>query len=434
MSSCVAIVGGGLTGLAAAYRLVKMGVSVTVFEEADKLGGLAASLEVGTVFLEKFYHHIFTSDKHLLDLCRNLGLSDLVEWFEPRNAIFIDNKLYPFTSPMDLLRFTPISLASRIRTGLLTLSSRFIRDYEAFENQTAKDWLIKRAGGQSYRKVWEPLLASKFDSDADLVSAVWIWNKFKLRGTSRGRNINREKLGYMKGGFAQLITRLTEAITAAGGTIRLNCNVSGIRRLPDGRLALDGSPEEESFDKVLFTGFPQQLAALDTPLDADCRQKMASLKVKANICMLLELEQSLSPYYWITVAQQDIPFVLVIEHTNLVGLDDYPSHMVYLSRYADHQDAIWQKSDKEIEAIFLDGLSRVFPGFDRTWIKRSILSRAPYAQPVITRHYSCLIPPIKTSVEGLYLASMAQIYPEDRGMNYAVRLGTTVADEILREL
>lgn len=434
MSSCVGIVGGGLTGLTAAYRLVKKGVSVTVLEEAAEPGGLAASLVLGTISLERFYHHIFTSDKHLMELCRNLDLSDLVEWFEPKNAIFIDNKLYPFTSPMDLLRFTPISLASRVRTGLLTLSSRFIRDYCAYESQTARDWLIKRAGEQSYRKVWEPLLASKFDNDADLVSAVWIWNKFKLRGTSRGRNISKEKLGYMKGGFAQLVTRLTEAITAAGGTIRLNCKVSGIRRLSNCRLALDGCPDGESFDKVLFTGFPQQLASLDTPLDAEYRQKMASLKVKANLCMLLELDRSLSPYYWITVAQHDIPFVLIIEHTNLVGLNGYPSHMVYLSRYVDHQDAIWQKSDKEIEAIFLDGLSKVFPGFDRAWIKRITLSRAPYAQPVITRHYSGLIPPVKTPVDGLYLASMAQIYPEDRGMNYAVRLGMAAADEIIRDL
>ncbi|SHJ14735.1 NAD(P)/FAD-dependent oxidoreductase [Thermoclostridium caenicola] len=434
MSSCVGIIGGGLTGLTAAYRLVKKGVSVTVFEQAAEPGGLAASMDLGTVSLERFYHHIFTSDKYLLDLCRELGLDSLVGWFEPRNAIFIDNRLYPFTSPMDLLRFTPMSLASRIRTGLLTLASRFVRDYKPFESQTAKDWLIKRAGEQSYRKVWEPLLASKFDRDADLVSAVWIWNKFKLRGASRGRNINREKLGYMKGGFAQLISKLSEEITEAGGIIRLNCPISGIRCLPDGGFSLDGCPDGEKFDRALFTGSPQQLAALDTPLDAGQRRMMSELKAKANLCLNLELDRPLSDYYWITVAQRDIPFVLIIEHTNLVGMDNYPSHVVYLSRYVDQQDAIWQKSDHEIEAIFLDGLSRVFPGFDRAWIKRSTLSRAPYAQPVITRHYSRLVPSIKTAVDGLYLASMAQIYPEDRGMNYAVRLGTTVADEILREL
>lgn len=434
MSSRVGIIGGGLTGLAAAYRLAKKGLSVAVFEEASEPGGLVSSLDLGTINLERFYHHIFTSDQHLLDLCQELKLTDRLEWFEPRNAIYVDDRLYPFTSPMDLLRFKPMSFASRVRTGLLTLSSRFIRDFEPFESQTARDWLIKRAGMQAYRKVWEPLLISKFDRDADSVSAVWIWNKFKLRGASRSKNINREKLGYMRGGFAQLITGLAEAIEAAGGTIRTNCRISGIRRLPNGRLALVGCPDAEGFDRVLFTGSPQLLAGLETPLPDKYREKLSHLKAKANICMVLELDRSLSPYYWITVAQKDIPFVLIIEHTNLVGLDGYPSHIVYLSRYVDPEDDLFRKSDEAIEAIFLDGLSRIFPGFRMEWIRKACLTRASYAQPVITRHYSELIPPFKAPVGGLYLASMAQIYPEDRGMNYAVRLGTAVADEILRDL
>lgn len=434
MSYHIGIIGGGLTGLTAAYRLAKNGHRVTVFEEGGEPGGLAASLDLGTVSLERFYHHIFTSDQHLLGLCRDLEFGDQVEWFEPRNAIYIDNKLYPFTSPLDLLRFSPMSLVSRVRTGMLTLASRYIRDYKPLESQTAMDWLVKRAGRDSCRKIWEPLLASKFDRDADSVSAVWIWNKFKLRGTSRAKNISREKLGYMRGGFARLITRLSEEITASGGSIRLNCRISGIRRLQDGRLALDGCPDAEAFDRVLFTGSPQLLAALDTPLPAEYKESLAALKAKANICMILELDRRLSPYYWITMAQKDIPFVLIIEHTNLVGLDGYPSHVVYLSRYADQQDALYRKSDHEIESIFLEGLSRVFPDFRGEWIKKISLSRAPYAQPVITRHYSRLLPPLKTPVDGLYLASMAQIYPEDRGMNYAVRQGLSAADEIMRDM
>jgi len=430
----VGIIGGGLTGLTAAYRLAKKGFPVAVFEEAGEPGGLASSIDLGAVSLERFYHHIFTSDQHLLDLCNELGLGDLLEWHEPKNAIYIENRLYPFTSPMDLLRFSPISLASRVRTGLLTLTSRYIRDYMPLESQTARDWLIKRAGKDSYHKIWEPLLVSKFDRDADLVSATWIWNKFKLRGASRAKDISREMLGYMKGGFARLIERLVEEVFRAGGAIRTSCRISGISRLGDGRLALAGCPEEEAFDRVLFTGSPQQLAALDSPLPADYRESLAALKAKGNICMILELDRSLSPYYWITVAQRDIPFVLVIEHTNLVGLEGYGSHIVYLSRYAHHQDDLFLKSDREIEAIFMDGLSKIFPGFSREWVKRTSLTRALYAQPVITRHYSKQVPPLKTPLDGLFLASMAQIYPEDRGMNYAVRLGLEASDEIMGNL
>lgn len=433
MSSCIGIIGGGLTGLAAAYRLARNGYKVCVFEEADEPGGLASSIHTGNYVIERFYHHVFTSDRQLLDLCRELGLDDSVEWYEPRNAIYIDNRLYPFTSPMDLLKFSPISLASRIRTGLLTLSSRFIRDYSPLEKQTARDWLLKRAGSDSYQKVWEPLLFSKFDRDADQVSAVWIWNKFKLRGASRGININKEKLGYMKGGFSKLINRLAEEITKSGGIIRTNCSISGIHRLNDGRLALSGC-SDGPFERILFTGSLQQLATLDAPLPDTYRQRLAALKSKGNICMLLELDRSLSPYYWITVAQREIPFVLVIEHTNLVGTECYDSHIVYLSRYVDHNDHLFKKCDQEIESVFLDGLAEIFPAFRREWVRKTVISRSSYAQPVITRNYSVLVPSLKTPAEGIYLASMAQVYPEDRGMNYAVKLGIEAADEMIRDM
>jgi Flavin containing amine oxidoreductase. len=433
MSSRIGIIGGGLTGLTAAYRLAGNGYSVSVFEEADRPGGLASPVDMEGTSLERFYHHIFTSDRYLLELCRELGIEDRIEWFEPKNAIYIDNRLYPFTSPMDLLLFSPISPASRIRTGILTLMSRFIRDYRPLERQTARDWLVKRAGSDSYEKVWKPLLVSKFDSDADQVSATWIWNKFKLRGSSRGKNISREKLGYIRGGFDKLFARLSEEICKAGGTIRLNCRINGIRRLEDGRLELSGFTGE-AFNRVLFTGSPQQLAEMETPLPRDFRQSLSELKSKGNICMVLELERSLSPYYWTTVVQKNLPFVLIIEHTNLVGMDGYNGHIVYLSRYADRHDDIFMKSDEEIESIFLSGLFKVFPEFRREWVKRAVVSRALYAQPVITKNYSRLIPPLKTPADGLYLASMAQVYPEDRGMNYAVRLGIDAADEIMKDM
>jgi protoporphyrinogen oxidase len=431
MSIDIAIVGAGLTGLAAAYRLSRH-FSVTVFEETGAPGGLASTLEVSAERLERFYHHLFANDRVFLELCRELGIIDAVEWFEPNNAVFIDNRLYPFTTPMDLLRFTPLRFVSRVRTGLLTLASGLVRDYGPYEKVTAREWLIRRAGKDSFEKIWEPLLVSKFEDDASLVSGTWIWNKLKLRGSSREKNLGREMLGYLKGGFETLISRLTYAVADAGGRILYNSRTKGIERRPDGRFILDGG--SGVFDRVLFTASPGILAEMPSPLPSDFSGRLAALRSKANICMILELDRSLSPYYWITVAQRDIPFVLAIEHTRLVGMRKYGAHIVYLSRYLDPGNPLFTMSDDEIEERFLRGLAAVFPGFSREWIRRTTVSRARYAQPVVTKEYANIMPPVKTPVPGLYLATMSQIYPEDRGLNHAVRLGYGAADEILSDI
>jgi len=430
----IAIIGAGMTGLTAAYRLSQKGHSVTVIEEGSDLGGLASAFQAGDELLDRFYHHVFTTDHAFAQLIQELGLTDGLEWFEPKNAIYIEDRLFPFTSPMDLIRFTPLSFMSRIKTGMLTLTSRFIKDYTPFERITAREWLVKRAGRDSYEKVWGPLLESKFDRDADRVSGTWIWNKFKLRGSSRGKNISKEQLGYMRGSFALTAQRLAERIGQLGGSVLTGKGISGIEKTPDGRFALKGAAEDKRFDKVLFTAAPQILASLSTPLGTDYKQSLLMLESKANLCLALELKNSLSPYYWITVAQKGIPFVLVIEHTRLVGLRGYGSHIVYLSRYIDASDPLYNKSDEEITDIFLEGLKKLFPAFDRSYVKGATLSRAHYAQPLVVQEYSKLIPSIKTPVAGLYLASMPQIYPEDRGINYAVRLGFQASDEILKEL
>ncbi len=195
----ICIVGAGATGLVAANELVKKGHKVSVFEEENQHGGLVNTLEVGNEKLEVFYHHIFTNDVEIIKLIEELELSSELMWLEPKNSIYINRKLYPFTSPVDLLLFKELSFIDRIRMGLLVFKAKFIKDWSQLENMSSKDWIIKNAGKNVYEKVWGPLLSSKFDYDADDISGTWIWNKFKLRGSTRGKNINKELLGYIKG-------------------------------------------------------------------------------------------------------------------------------------------------------------------------------------------------------------------------------------------
>ncbi|HQD28164.1 NAD(P)/FAD-dependent oxidoreductase [Acetivibrio saccincola] len=426
----ICIVGAGATGLVAANELVKKGHKVTIFEAEESHGGLAKTMTIGNEKLEVYYHHIFTGDTEIIKLIDELGLSSELMWLESKNSLYINQKLYPFTSPVDLLLFKELSFVERIKMGMLVFKAKFIKHWKNLENITSKDWIIKNAGNNVYEKVWGPLLNSKFDCDSDKISGTWIWNKFKLRGSTRGKNINKELLGYMKGSFGILYDKLVEKIKEGGGKIYYSSAVDRIQPQEDKTLNVYSNGKSCNFDRVIVTTAPGILNKMDVPLTKEYREKLSKTKYKANICMILELDVKLSDYYWVAIARKDFPFVLLIEHTNLVKDAGYGSHIVYLSRYLDQKNKMYSMSDEEIQREFIKYLKIMFPNFDKSSIKRVHINRADYAQPVVVQQYSKILPEMKTPVENLFLASMAQIYPEDRGQNYAVRLGIQVADMV----
>ncbi|NLO39956.1 MAG: NAD(P)/FAD-dependent oxidoreductase [Ruminiclostridium sp.] len=425
----IAIIGAGATGLTAAWKLSEKGHQVTVYEKSDRLGGLAAAIPVGDDQLDVYYHHIFTNDTIFIDIIRELGLENDLKWYEPSNVIYIHQKIYPFTSPMDLLMFKPLSFISRIRMGMMVLQARFVKDHLAIENTTAREWIIRHGGKECYDLVWEPLLNSKFDIDTQNIAATWIWNKFKLRGSSRGKNINKELLGYMDGAFIKVCEALASKICEKGGEIRLNTPVQEIGKDND-LFRVKGNGETEQYDRVIFTASPEKLSYVIKGMGKIYLDMLRKIKYKANICMILELKESLSPYYWITVADKELPFVLIIQQTNLIKNHKYGSHIVYLSRYLDPSNELYQKDDAAIQELFVEGLKKVFPDFKEDWILKAHVNRTMDAQPVVRTGYSRVIPDVETPMKGLYLSSMPQIYPEDRGQNYAVRSGLEAAKMI----
>ena len=414
----VNIIGGGITGLVCGYELCKKGYAVHLFEKEEQLGGLLATLPMSNETLERIYHHIFTSDTYLLNLIQELGLTYDINWCAPKNGIFIDGALLPFTSPFDLLLFHPIPFFERIATGISVLRARHLHDLDALEAMTAKEWLIKHCGKVSYQKLWKPLLQSKFDKDADEVSAVWIWNKFKLRGNSRDQ-VSSEKLGYLRGSFGRVNEVLAQKIREMGGVITTGAYATkiSVRHEKTQTVTISHKNSTAQFDSDFL------IAATAAPIFSTLTGKpVDTIRYKANLCMILRLSKPLSAYYWTSICA-DVPFVLVIEQNNLTGNRGYGGHIVYLSRYLDKTDPLWTAGDEEIYGQFTEGLCRLYPGFKKTQVQEYHLLRSPYAQPVVGRHYSKQIPPIKSEIPGIFIAGMSQIYPEDRGMNYAVRLG-----------
>lgn len=429
--SSVVIIGGGFTGLSAAYDLVKAGHQVTVLESDPAVGGLAGSFETEGERLDQFYHHWFTNDLDVMKLIHDVGLSESVVVQPTRTGMYYAGNFFKLSTPLDLLRFTALPFIDRIRLGILTLRARHVKNWKMLENQTASEWLRKLGGETVYRVVWEPLLKGKFGPYAEKVSAVWFWNKLKLRGGSRGKG-GEERLAYLKGSFAKLAEVTATAIQNFGGKVICNAPVTGIKFLENGKWEVVGPWGSLESDKVIATtALPLIADMLKDWASPDYLQELRRIDYLANVCLVLQLTRSLSSTYWLNVNDPSFPFVGVIEHTNFEDESSYGGrHIIYLSKYLPHTDALYSMTATELLDYSLPYIKKMFPAFDRSWISKCDLWKARWSQPVVEKHYSSLIPS-QEPFSGFYICSMAQIYPEDRGTNYAIREGRKLASFII---
>jgi protoporphyrinogen oxidase len=428
----VAIVGGGFTGLSAAYDLCKAGCDVTVFEHDADIGGLAGTFELTPgVRCEKFYHHWFTSDLDILNLIDELGLSHLKRYVSSNTGLYYTNSIFRLASPLDLLKFHPIPLLDRIRTGFMALMARRINSWKPLEDISAEQWMIKYGGKKAYDVIWSPLMQGKFGVEAKNVSAVWIWNKLKLRGSSRNSK-GGESLVYFGGGFGALTDGIRAALEKAGVTIKTSTSVTSIV-VDNGRaVGVETSAGRHAADVVLATVPLPQFLEMTPGLPAAYVEKCKQIRFLGNSCLVLRLNRSLSSTYWLNVADPSFPFVGIIEHTNLDAKENYNGeHIVYLSKYLPTTEALFSMTTDEMYQYCEPFIQRIFPEFNRSWVNAYHVWKARYSQPVITKHYSKNIPESQTPIKSLWLNTMAQIYPEDRGTNYAVRYGRKVARDIL---
>ena len=433
----VGIIGGGVGGLGAAYELAKLGHQVAVYERAPFLGGLAAPFEIGGGRLERFYHHLFLSDRTIIGLLDELGLGDHLIWEESKVGFFYQGRIYNFSTPMDLLRFTPVGLLDRIRMGLVSLYLQRTKNWQKWEGITAAEFMRKWAGKRNYEVIWEPMLKGKFTTYYEQVAMPWLWSKFATRVTSRDRSL-KEKLGYIQGSWGVLIDELERRIREMGGEVHTDTTVKRITTV-GGRvsgLVIKGAGQEEeqvAFDLVIATVPSFALPRL-VDLPEEYVAKLQGVEYEGAIAVIWVLKQSLSPIYWLNVADEDIPFLLLLEQTNLVPRSEYGGkHIVYTANYVTREDKRWHMEADEIMREYLPHLKKINPDFQESWVEEYYLHKEPAAQPIVTVNYREKMPSVKTPIRGLWLAAMSQVYPEDRGTNYSLRLAMEVARRAVEE-
>jgi protoporphyrinogen oxidase len=450
----VAVVGAGVCGLVAARRLALAGHAVDVYERWAGLGGQAATLDVGGgQRLERYYHHLFTSDRHIAELFAELGMPDAIEWRPSSVAFFAHGRLHPFVTPLDLLRFQPLAPLARVRMGAAALAlQRFAGDRAPYERITARAWIERRMGRQAWEEVWGPLLRGKFGERADRIAMVWLWSKLRLRRSVSGEDVRQERLGYPRDSWEPLFGALARSVAERGGRVLPDTPVARVGRAGTGFSVQAGAPgsfrrghdprrfdrgEAATYDRVVAT-VPNDVfeQLLDAPLAAEVGEgylaRTRGIEYFAALCLLLELDRGFSPYYWTNVADRALPFVGLIEHTNFVEPERYGGRrFLYVANYLPRGHELLELGAEALLARYEAGLRAVNPAFARAWVKRSWLHVEPAAQPIVTVGYADRIPPLRTPAPGLVLANTTQVYPEDRGTNYAVRLGDEAARAVL---
>jgi protoporphyrinogen oxidase len=418
-----AMLGGGALGMTAALRLAQQGARVTVIEREPLPGGLAAGFEIEPgMWLEKFYHHLFRSDTRAIGLIEELGLGDRLEWGSPVTATLRDGQIHRLDSPASLLRFSPLPVVDRVRMGAALAVLKAMPNTRLLEGRTAMDWTRRWMGTRASETVWEPLLRGKFGDAAPEIAMPWFWGRVHDRTT---------QLGYLRGGFQQLYDRLADAVRRHGGEVRLGTTVTEVRTA-EGGFDVATEAGTERFDRVVSTLATRLTARLAPELPQSWRDRHEWGRAYGAHCLVLALDRPLTAEaYWLNVNDPGYPFMALVEHTNWLPASAYGDrHLVYLGNYRPMDDPLMTASRDAIVDDFLPHLPRINPAFEPSWVTDAWSFSAPFAQPIVTVDYRNHIPPFATPIPGLWVASMFQVYPHDRGQNYSIDL----AERLVRRI
>lgn len=411
----IAIIGAGFTGLSAAYQLTKKGHTVTIFEKDPQPGGLAVGYqEKGWDWtLEAFYHHWFTNDKAILDLAKELDFPVIIR--RPETSHLINGKIYQLDSPMTLLKFKKLSLRERIQMAVALAPLRFSPVWKPLEGYTTTAYLKKTIGEKAYKIFWEPLLVGKFGKYADTISLAWFWGRFAKRTT---------QLAYPEGGFLRFAKRIEEAVKENGGVVHYNATIENISE-KNGKVSLG---KEGTFDKVIVTLPSFAFLKLAPQLPETYKKLLLQLKGLGAVVVVMRLKKPFfkTNTYWLSVCDTKAPLLAIVEHTNFMDSKNYNNeHLVYMGHYLPSDHPYFTMNEEALLKTFDPFLKKLNPDYKKQLIGLKKFA-VPFAQPIIPVNYSKMIPPFETPIKNVYLANMQQVYPWDRGTNYAVELGEKV--------
>ncbi len=405
------IVGGGILGLALALRLAERGDAVTVFEAAPEFGGLASVWEIDGVVWDRHYHVTLFSDTRLRALLADLGLEDRIAWSSVGTGFYSGGRFHPMNGALDFLRFPPLGLIDKLRLGLTIVLGSRIADPMPLEETSVEAWLVKWSGRKTFETIWRPLLRAKLGERYHDASAAFIWAIIVRLYAARRAGLGSERFGYVPGGYACVIDTLVARLRDLGVGLVANARVASVSGRGDGDATVtlsDGRTHD--FDRVVVTSAAPLAATLIPGLQPGERDRLASKLYGGIVCASVMLDEPLGPYYVTNLTDEWVPFSAVIDMSNIVDRAAWKGRaLVYLPKYVRPDDPLFEASDEAIQTAFVAALERMYPGFARDTVRAFKISRVREVFPIATLRYSRSLPPIATSVPGVFTLNSAHI-------------------------
>lgn len=427
-----AIIGGGMLGLSLARRLQTAGRHITVFEGADSIGGLAGAWTIGDVTWDRHYHVTLLSDLSLRALLGDLGLEAEMRWVQTRTGFYTGGKLHSMSNAVEFLRFPPLHLIGKLRLAATILIASRIQDGKALEQIPVSEWLIRLSGKATFEKIWLPLLRAKLGENYRDTSAAFIWATIQRMYAARRSGLKKEMFGYLPGGYARILSALERHLAGRGVSIRTGHVAQEVADSGDGRLrAKFAGGHEDCFDRVIVTLPAVAAARICAGLPEPVRDRLTGIRYQGVLCASVLLRKPLAGFYVTNITDDWVPFTAVIEMSALVDRAEFKGNaLVYLPKYLDPKDSMFDQPDDEIRARFLGALYRMYPGVTAEDVLAFQVSRVRQVVALPTLGYSGRLPPVHMPVPGLHVINSAHIVNGTLNVNETIQLADRAAAEL----
>ena len=417
-----------------ALRLKNAGQDVTIFESDSKAGGLASAWELDGITWDKYYHVILMSDLNTRRILMEIGLEDEINWVETKTGFYSGGKLYSMSNIFEFLQFPPINLIDKFRLGLTILVASKMKNWQKLEKVHVADWLIRLSGRNVFEKIWLPLLKAKLGENYKETSAAFIWSTIQRMYAARKSGLKKEMFGYVNGGYNIINEKFASHLAGLEVTFKLNSNVNSILPESEGKIGLQLSDDKIfEFDHIISTLSPSQSAKLAASLPEDEKRKHNNVKYLGVICPSLLMNKPISPYYVTNITDTNTPFTGIIEMTALIDKDKElkGKNLIYLPKYVNPDDALFESNDEEIRKIFLGKLFDMYPHLSEEDVLYFGVARSRIVFALPTIDYSLKLPGIRTSIDNFYIINSAQIINGTLNVNETIQVAENKLKEIL---
>ena len=425
----LAVIGGGISGLASALELSRRGHEVDVLEGSDVLGGLGTTFPYEDGHLERFYHCILPDDHALLSVIREVGLEDDLLWRRTDMGFMHGGKVYPLNTPVDLLRFSPLPLLDRVRMGLMGIRTRFSGLDPSLDGVGVREWLVKQVGTRAFNAVWRPLLEAKIGDGYAAIPALWLSSRM-----NREKSTKLEVKGCLRRGYRSLIDAIEATLRERGTTIRLDTQVARIVDEGTGMTVVLKDGSSHRYDAVVVTSPLVQFQQLAADVSIPSKLRELTLDYQGVVSAVFLLRKPLSRYYWMPIVDSGATAQGVIEMSNLVPLERSNGlYVTYFVNYTHRDSPLFKLDDATLIERYQQDLERLFPHAASGVVDR-FLFRAPFVEPMWPLHYRDRRPAASVIPGRLYLSGTAQIYPRVNSWNSCCEVAGEMIEAFDRDM